>query len=125
MELTEEEKKKFFEDNKENAIDLNSLSNTMKYYLGTPSVSPSSKINTKEIQFYNLDTKFTFGMYKGKSVREVIEMNPTYLDWCAINIIPFYMTDVAIEEIINIDSELLSHNSREILHDKFFLWKEK
>ena len=97
----------------------------MKYNLGIPSISPSSKINTKEIQFYNLNTKFTFGMYRGKSVKEVIEMNPTYLNWCTLNLNLFYMTDEAIEEIVNIDSGLLSHNSREILHDKFLHWKEK
>ena len=124
MEIKEEEKKELFKDKKKNVIHSNSLSKSTKLFLGIPSISPNSIIQSHELEFYNLDTKFTFGMYQGKSVREVIGLNPTYLDWCALNIIPFYITDEAIEEIINIKSGLLSNKSREILHDKYLQWKE-
>jgi len=122
--MSKEEIDEFIAKHPKAAINKSTLSNTMKYNLGIRSVSENSIIQSQEIQFYNLETIFTFGMYEGKSVKEVIEINPTYLNWCAININPFYMTDEAIEEIRNIATDYISSNSREILHEKYIIWKE-
>jgi broad specificity phosphatase PhoE len=51
------------------------------------------------MKFYTLDTEFSFGKYEGKTVKEIIEIQPTYLDWCAINLDHFYISDEIIEEI--------------------------
>ncbi|MDD4967814.1 MAG: hypothetical protein PHT07_00105 [Paludibacter sp.] len=123
--IEEEEKKDFLKNNKKNVIIPKHLSNTSKLILGIPITSTTSSEQYHEIEFYNLDKKFTFGEYKGKSVREVIDLNPKYLDWCAIHIDYFYITDEAIEEILNINSGLIFNENREILHDKYLRWKEK
>jgi hypothetical protein len=51
------------------------------------------------MKFYTLDTEFTFGKYEGKTVKEVLELQPTYLDWCAVNLDHFYISDETITEI--------------------------
>lgn len=38
------------------------------------------------IRFYDLNSTFTFGKFKGKTLNEVIEIQPSYIDWCAINL---------------------------------------
>lgn len=38
------------------------------------------------MKFYTLDTEFTFGKYEGKTVKEILELQPTHLDCCAINL---------------------------------------
>src|SRR5690554_957889 len=51
------------------------------------------------MKYYDLDTEFTFGKYEGKTVREIIEIQPAYIDWCAINLDHFYISTEVIEEI--------------------------
>lgn len=51
------------------------------------------------MKFYTLDSEFNFGKYEGKTVKEIIEIQPAYLDWCAINLDHFYISDEIIEEI--------------------------
>lgn len=51
------------------------------------------------MKVFTLDTEFTFGKYEGKTVKEIIEIQPTYLDWCAINLDHFFISDEIIEEI--------------------------
>ena len=51
------------------------------------------------MKFYNLDTEFAFGQFEGKTVKEILEIQPSYLDWCAINLDHFYISEETIEEI--------------------------
>lgn len=51
------------------------------------------------MKFYSLDTEFTFGKYESKTVREILEIQPSYLDWCAINLEHFYISEEVIDEI--------------------------
>ncbi len=44
------------------------------------------------MKFYTLDTEFTFGKFSGKTIREVIEIQPDYINWCAINLGHFYIS---------------------------------
>lgn len=48
---------------------------------------------------YHLDSIFTFGKYKGKTLREVIEIDEYYVSWCASNLDHFYITETTLEEI--------------------------
>ena len=34
---------------------------------------------------YKLSTKFTFGKYKGITLKNIIESNPSYVTWCVNN----------------------------------------
>lgn len=51
------------------------------------------------MKFYDIDTEFTFGKYVGKTMKEILEIQPAYLDWCAINLDHFYISEDVIEEI--------------------------
>jgi hypothetical protein len=56
---------------------------------------------------YELDTEFTFGKYKGKTVRQMLDLQPTYIDWCSINLDHFHIAENIIEEIRNIKPDFL------------------
>jgi hypothetical protein len=49
---------------------------------------------------FNLDTQFTFGKHKGKTVAAVLHENPSYLNWCMINLNQFFIADDDLESIV-------------------------
>lgn len=49
---------------------------------------------------FNLDTQFTFGKHKGKTVAAVLHENPSYLNWCMINLDHFFIADDDLESIV-------------------------
>ena len=51
--------------------------------------------------FYSLEDKFNFGRYEGLCLADVLDFNPTYLDWCVKHCsgIKFLLQSSAIEEI--------------------------
>jgi len=68
------------------------------------------------MKLFDLNTVFNFGKHKGKTLKEVIEMeyggitldgekiitmseSPSYLNWCAINVNYFVLSKKTIEEI--------------------------
>lgn len=59
----------------------------------------------KEHQFgkdkrpYTLDTVFVFGKYKGKSVSQVLDINPRYVQWCLETIEWFKLDKFAIARL--------------------------
>jgi len=72
------------------------------------------------MKFYTLDTEFTFGKYEGKTVKEIIEIQPTYIDWCAINLDHFYISDEIIEEIKVIKPDFtITEEGKQKLADKY------
>jgi hypothetical protein len=78
------------------------------------------------MKFYTLDTEFTFGKYEGKIVKEVLEIQPAYLDWCAINLDHFYISDETITEIKEIKPDFtISEEGKQKLADKFSIWENE
>lgn len=78
------------------------------------------------MKFYTLDTEFTFGKYEGKTVKEVLEIQATYLDWCAINLDHFYISDETITEIKEIKADFtISEEGKQKLADKFSIWENE
>ncbi|AGY54606.1 hypothetical protein BRDCF_p1979 [Bacteroidales bacterium CF] len=76
------------------------------------------------MKFYNLDTEFTFGKYEGKTVREILEIQPAYLDWCAINLDHFYISEEVIEEIKVSNSDFkISEEGVNKLNEKYEQWE--
>lgn len=45
----------------------------------------------------SLNDEFTFGKYRGKTLKEVIEKEPTYIEWCMSEITDFLMDDEAYD----------------------------
>jgi hypothetical protein len=48
---------------------------------------------------YKLDTKFSFGKFKGKSLEEVIEIQLSYINWCVQNISGFFISPEVYKKI--------------------------
>ena len=75
------------------------------------------------MKIYTLDTEFTFGKYEGKTVKEVLELQTTYLDWCAINLDHFYISDETIAEIKEIKPDFkITEDGKQKLADKYLFW---
>jgi hypothetical protein len=78
------------------------------------------------MKFYNLDTEFTFGKFQGNKVRQVIDIQPSYLDWCALNLNHFYISDEVIEEIKSIKSDFkISDEGTQKLNEKYEVWENE
>lgn len=78
------------------------------------------------MKFYTFDTEFTFGKYKGKTIKEVLELQPNYLDWCAINLDHFYVSDEIITEIKEIKPDFtISEEAKQKLADKYSTWENE
>jgi len=45
-----------------------------------------------DIQFYGLSSEFNFGKYKGQTIGQVFDKDPSYLLWCIINVDWFALT---------------------------------
>lgn len=48
---------------------------------------------------YSLETTLTFGKYKGKTVKQIVSIEPSYINWCVINNAYFYIEPSVIAEI--------------------------
>jgi hypothetical protein len=75
------------------------------------------------MKFYTLNSEFAFGKFKGKTVKEVLELQPTYLEWFAINLDHFYITDEAITELKESQPDFnFTDEARQKLADKHSTW---
>ena len=54
-----------------------------------------------ECEFESIEDKFNFGRYCGLSLADVLDVNPSYLEWCVKHCsgIVFRLTDFATDEI--------------------------
>lgn len=78
------------------------------------------------MKFYDLDTEFTFGKYEGKTVRQILNLQSSYLDWCAINLDHFYLSNQMIEEIKSIKPDfIISDEGKQKLADKYSTWESE
>ncbi len=55
--------------------------------------------------FYDLDTVFTFGKYKGETLREVFERDPAYVDYCLVNVDEFLVEDFILDDLREINPD--------------------
>jgi hypothetical protein len=51
---------------------------------------------------YTLSTILSFGKFKGKTLLEVLEIQPSYIDWCVINLEHFFLPSSAIDAILSL-----------------------
>lgn len=65
------------------------------------------------MKFYELETKLDFGVFEGKSLKEAIEIETTYLDFCLINVDDFYVSNTTLQEIKNTFSNFVFSNEAE------------
>ncbi|MDR2065229.1 MAG: hypothetical protein LBP85_05940 [Prevotellaceae bacterium] len=75
------------------------------------------------MKFYDIDTEFTFGKHSGKTLREVLEIQPSYIDWCAVNLDLFYISGDVIDKLKSIRPDfVLSEEGRQKMADRFNEW---
>lgn len=55
------------------------------------------------MKFYDSESEFTFGKYEGKTIKEVFEKDPKYIDFCYNNIDEFYVSPEVMKELKQID----------------------
>ncbi len=87
---------------------------------------PTEYTNFKNtnMKFYNLDTQFTFGKFEGKTLKEVIKIDVSYLEWCSTNLDHFYLSDETIDLITKIQSDFrLSTTAKKVLEKKYDTWE--
>lgn len=78
------------------------------------------------MKFYSLETTFTFGKYKGKNVEEVLAIQPSYLNWCAINLEYFYVSEEVMDEIKAVTPNFtFSDEAIKILDKKYCKWRDE
>lgn len=78
------------------------------------------------MKFYNLNSQFTFGKFEGKTVRQIIDLQSSYIDWCAINLEHFYISEDVIEDIIKIKPDFtLSAEGQQKLDEKYISWADE
>jgi hypothetical protein len=53
------------------------------------------------VKNYSLNTKISFGMFKGKTIRHVLKVHPSYIDWCIREVDDFFITDKSMKSIRN------------------------
>jgi hypothetical protein len=44
-----------------------------------------------QIEAYHEEQTLEFGQYAGKSIRQVSDINPAYIEWCILNLDHFYL----------------------------------
>ena len=52
---------------------------------------------------YELDSVFSFGMYKGMSLQDILIENPSYIQWCILNLDHFHVEEEVFDEFQNIN----------------------
>ena len=77
------------------------------------------------MKFYSIDTILTFGKYDGKSINEVLVIQPSYLDWCIINLEHFYFEDEVIGEMESTNRFTLTSQAKDVLVEKYQNWVAK
>lgn len=72
------------------------------------------------MKFYTLETEFTFGKFRGKTLIDVMNEDPSYLDWCLINLDHFYISNETLEAIRQIKPNFnFSENAEEKRLEKY------
>lgn len=75
------------------------------------------------MKIYNLDTEFTFGKYQYKTIRQVIEIDFLYINWCVTNLEHFYIGSNVVNELQQINPDFkLTEVEQKILEDKHADW---
>lgn len=68
------------------------------------------------MQFYDVDSIFTFGKYEGQTLAEVFEKDPKYINYCQENLDEFYIAPDVLKELraTSRDNKLLTANLDEM-----------
>ncbi|AFD09249.1 exodeoxyribonuclease X C-terminal domain-containing protein [Solitalea canadensis] len=78
------------------------------------------------MKFYDLESEFKFGKYEGKTLQDVVKIDPEYINTCSINEKDFFIAGPVIEDLKKLNPELdLSAIALQNLADKHSAWKQE
>ncbi|NOU47552.1 MAG: hypothetical protein HOO86_10885 [Bacteroidales bacterium] len=60
------------------------------------------------MKFYDVESEFSFGKYEGKTLQEVFEKDPKYIDFCFNNYDEFYVSPDVMKELRNLNLQAAS-----------------
>jgi len=60
------------------------------------------------MKFYDVESEFSFGKYEGKTLQEVFEKDPKYIDFCFNNYDEFYVSPDVMKELRNLNIKTAS-----------------
>jgi broad specificity phosphatase PhoE len=69
------------------------------------------------MKFYDADSEFTFGKYEGKTIKEIFEKDPKYIDFCFNNIDEFYVSPEVMKELKQLDPKFTGPNLTDLDDD--------
>lgn len=74
---------------------------------------------------YDLDSTFTFGKYKDRTLKDVSSENAMYIEWCIINVDFFIIDEFTAEQIKKKYPKFLSsEKANQILNKKIKEWDD-
>ena len=74
-------------------------------------------------KIYELKTELNFGKYNGKKLSEVIKIQPSYINWCILNLDHFLVDDDDLEDFKKINSNFFfSTKALDKLEKKWDVW---
>lgn len=59
------------------------------------------------MNMYKLTDEFNFGKYKGKTIEYVVKEEPSYIQWCILNLYTFYISIELLQELVNINPKFI------------------
>ncbi|MFZ4464101.1 MAG: hypothetical protein ACOYN5_09645 [Bacteroidales bacterium] len=60
------------------------------------------------MKFYDVESEFTFGKYEGKTLQEVFDKDPKYIDFCFNNYDEFYVSPDVMKELKSLNPKAVS-----------------
>ncbi|SMO60648.1 exodeoxyribonuclease X C-terminal domain-containing protein [Solitalea koreensis] len=75
------------------------------------------------MHFYDLESELKFGHYQGKTLEEVVKLNPDYIEQCVRKEKDFFITAPVIEDLMKLNPDLsISEEAIDILETKRLEW---
>ena len=71
----------------------------------------------KNITTYQLTDRLPFGKYKGQTIRQILQNDPSYLLWCSEKLERFAMSDEAWDYAISINEQFAAMRPKPTTYD--------
>jgi hypothetical protein len=71
-----------------------------------------------KIKAYSMDSKFDFGKYKGVTLKDVSLQNSKYILWAIVNVDKFSLTNEAMADFEQIDSDIKLNSGIQYLNEQ-------
>lgn len=71
------------------------------------------------VKEYKTDSAVKFGRFNGKTLSDIVDMQPDYIEWCIIHLDHFYISEDTIDNLRELNSEFtINSQMLDILKEK-------